>query len=89
MLAITTIADKEPAIGTTALVEVGLVGFEGVCRDGELMTFTSAGKRLVRGIEVSGGATPELIDLIPVNVLMELGSELMRINTLDVESAKN
>lgn len=89
MLALTALSARDPQLGVAALVEAGLVGFEGVTQDGQPATFKPGAPRHVHGIEVNGGVDPELLDLLPFRVLTELGGELMRINTLDVESAKN
>lgn len=89
MLALSALGDSQPQIGVAAMVEAALVGWSGVDRDGVPVEFRPAGKRTLHGIEIDGGAAGELVDMIPIDVLAELGNEVVRINMLDVESAKN
>lgn len=91
LLVLGQIGEDQPAVAAAAMLEAGLVGVEGggLTRGGQPFQFVAAGRRMLHGIEVTGGATGELLDMLPAHVITELAGELMRINRLDLESAKN
>lgn len=69
----------------------GVVGWEGLERDGEEFAFEPVGdkKRILHGITVQGGASEACIDPLPYEVVAELAEQILSANTLDRGSAKN
>jgi hypothetical protein len=81
--------EKQPERALAAFVEVALVGVTGVEQDGQAVQFTPAGRRQVFGEWVEGGALGDFIDALPLDVMVELGSEVVKRNQLDKANQGN
>lgn len=71
------------------LVEVALVGVTGVEQDGAPVEFKQAPRREINGEWIEGGATGEFLDSLPLDVVAELGREVLARNKLDAANAGN
>lgn len=82
--------DGATAQTLAAFVEVALVGWQGVTRDGMPFEFQPGGERFVLdGIKVEGGAAAAIVDAIPVEIIAELATEILKRNQLDKGNAGN
>lgn len=91
MAEILTLAARDPGRGAWVAVCIGVVGWEGLERDGSPFEFRPAPHkpRNLHGLTVQGGASEDSIDALPFDVVLELANQLTEANTLDRESAKN
>lgn len=90
MLELTPLVEENQGKAMVAFARAGLVGWSGVCNeDGTAAQFKPAGKRLVYGVEVDGGAADEIVDALPAVTVAEIGMAVLTGNKLDLETAKN
>lgn len=75
----------------TVVVQAGLVGWRNVANaDGSPAVFRAhTGKRLIHGIEITGGAAGQAIDSLPLDVVSELVAAILQGNQLEGADAKN
>lgn len=73
------------------IVQAGLVGWRNIRNaDKSPAEFrVVAGKRLIYGVEIRGGADGDLVDQVPFDVISELVAAILGANHMDLATAKN